>query len=244
MINSIRIGDKSIERQQGELGQKVWPEFMQHDQIVAENWALLYTDFLRFQAAIYANNKMMGVANAIPLFWDDDFQNLPIQGLDWAIKKSINDHKNGLLPNLLIGAQILINPTARNTGLSYDFLDLMKLTARKNGIEHLALPVRPTLKHLYPLIPMKEYLKWSNEKGEPFDPWIRVHLKAGGHLISVCNESMRIRGKVEDWQKWTGLSFQSSGLYTIKNALSPVEINLEENFGEYVEPNVWITHQA
>ena len=92
--------------------------------------------------------------------------------------------------------------------------------------------------------PMEEYIRWTNDKGDPFDPWIRVHIKAGGKIISVCSESMTIQGKVKEWHDWTGLSFQCSGLYTIEKALSPVCIDLEEDFGEYVEPNVWIIHSS
>ena len=120
----------------------------------------------------------------------------------------------------------------------------MKHIARTSGIEYLALPVRPTQKHLYPLVPMEEYILWTNENGESFDPWIRVHIKAGGMIASVCSESMAIRGKINEWEDWTGLSFQSSGLYTIGEALSPVNFDLEADIGEYIEPNVWIIHSS
>ena len=120
----------------------------------------------------------------------------------------------------------------------------MKRVAETHGIEHIALPVRPTLKHEYPLVPMEEYIRWINDKGDPFDPWIRVHIKAGGKIISVCSESMTIQGKVNEWEDWTGLSFQCSGLYTIEKALSPVYIDLEEGLGEYIESNVWIIHSS
>lgn len=57
-------------------------------------------------------------------------------------------------------------------------------------------------------------------------------------------ESMTIQGKVNEWQDWTGLCFQSSGLYIIENALSPVYIDFEDDFGEYIEPNVWVIHST
>jgi hypothetical protein len=158
--------------------------------------------------------------------------------------KAVGDYMIGLRPNLLVGVQILIHPDLRNRGLSYEFLDVMKGLARTNGIEHIALPVRPTRKHEYPLVPMEEYIRWTDDRGDPFDPWIRVHMKAGGRIISVCQESMTIQGKVKEWQDWTGLSFQSSGLYIIEKALSPVYMDLGEDIGEYVEPNVWIMHST
>ena len=89
---------------------------------------------------------------------------------------------------------------------------------------------------------MEEYVAWTNPDMEPFDPWIRVHIKSGGSLVSVCSESMTIRGSVQDWEEWTGLEFHSSGEYIVAHALCPVSIDLEKNMGTYIEPNVWMIH--
>jgi hypothetical protein len=215
---------------------------MQHDSIVQGHWPNLYNDFLDFQFAAFSEEMIAGVGNALPIYWKDDFHNLPAGGLDWAMAKSVADRKKGLDPNVLVGVQILINPELQRKGLSYFFLDLMKGVAKNHGISHIALPVRPTQKHLYPLIPMEEYLSWTNPDMETFDPWIRVHFKSGGSLVSVCSESMTIRGSVQDWEEWTGLEFQSSGEYIVANALCPVDIDLEKNMGTYIEPNVWMIH--
>ena len=240
----IISGDLRIKQAQKELGKSAWPEFMQHDAVVEAYWSRLYSDFLDLQTAAFSEEFIVGVGNAVPIHWKSELKNLPPRGLDWAMAKAVGDYRMGLSPNLLVGVQILINPDLRNRGLSYEFLDLMKGLARTYGIEHVAFPVRPTLKHAYPLVPMDEYISWSNDQGDPFDPWIRVHIKAGGKIISVCPESMTIKGKVNQWQDWTGLKFQSTGLYTIDKALSPVYIDLEEDLGEYIEPNVWILHST
>jgi len=237
-------GDIRISQAQSELGKRAWPEFMQHDAVVEEHWPRLYSDFLNFQFAAFSEEVIVGVGNAVPIHWKSDIHDLPPRGLDWAMAKAVGDYRMGLSPNLLVGVQILINPDLRNRGLSYEFLDVMKDFARTYGIGHIAFPVRPTLKHEYPLVPMEEYITWSNQKGESFDPWIRVHIKAGGKVISVCPESMTIQGRVNEWQNWTGLSFQNSGLYTIEKALSPVYIGIEEDMGEYIEPNVWMIHST
>lgn len=238
------IGDKSIEREQTELGKKAWPEFMQHDSIVEKYWTSLYNDFLEFQFAAFSVNGIAGVGNSLPIYWEGDFKKLPIRGLDWAMEQAVVDNKNKMTPNVLVGVQILINPDLRNKGLSYEFLELMKRVARTQGIEHIALPARPTQKHLYPLIPMEEYITWTNQKGEPFDSWIRVHIKAGGKIMSICSESMTIQGDINEWHDWTGLNFQSSGLYTVEKALCPINIDLNKNIGKYIEPNLWIVHST
>jgi hypothetical protein len=237
-------GDIRIKQAQTELGKNAWPEFMQHDSVVEKHWPRLYSDFLEFQFAAISENDIVGVGNAVPVYWEGEFNNLPTRGLDWAMAKAVDDYRIKVTPNLLVGIQILLHPDLRNRGLSYNMLRFMQRVAQTSGFEHIALPLRPVIKHLYPLIPMEEYLLWTNQDGEPFDPWIRVHVKAGGKIVSVCPESMTIQGRVSDWQDWTGLSFQSSGLYIIQKALSPVFIDLEEDLGEYIEPNVWIIHSV
>lgn len=238
------IGEQKIVQEQADLGKRTWPEFMQHDSIVVKYWSFLYTDFTDFQFALYSKNGIMGVGNSIPVNWKGEFSNLPNRGLDWAMEKAFDDLKKGLTPNLLIGVQILINPEFQSKGLSYRFLGLMKQIGKTHGINNTALPVRPSQKYLYPLISMEDYLKWINQNGEPFDSWIRVHIKAGGKIVSICSESMTIKGSINDWQEWTGLKFQCSGLYTIDKALCPVRIDLDKNTGEYIEPNVWIIHST
>lgn len=241
---TIEIGKPEIRESQSNLGKRIWPEFIQHDAILEKYWNNLYTDFLDCQFAFYSNNNFIGVGNSIPLRWDDDFKNLPDKGLDWAMEKAVKDIQDDLAPNLLVGVQILIGSALQSKGLSYRFLETMKQIAKNKGFKHIALPVRPNLKHQYPLIAMDDYLKWITPKGEPFDPWIRVHLKAGGKIISICHESMHIKGKINDWEKWTGLCFKSSGNYIVDKALCPVSINIEKDKGVYLEPNVWIVHET
>lgn len=242
MNYTIETGDEKISQAQTQLGKHAWPEFMQHDPVLETHWSKLYSDFSAYQFAAFSGKDIVGVGNAVPIHREGPLENLPPGGLDWAMEKAVDDWNRGLAPNMLIGVQILINPNLRNKGLSYEFLDFMKRMAGTSGIKHLALPVRPTKKHLYPLLPMEEYISWTNAKGEPFDPWIRVHVKAGGRIVSVCPASMTIQGRIEEWEDWTGLSFQSSGIYTIEKALSPVYVDLGEDLGEYMEPNVWMIH--
>ena len=45
---------------------------------------------------------------------------------------------------------------------------------RGHDLSDLVAPVRPTDKHLYPLIAMERYIQWRRDDGLPFDPWIRV----------------------------------------------------------------------
>ena len=51
-----------------------------------------------------------------------------------------------------------------------------------------------------------------------------------------------VRGSISDWQEWTGMYFGDSGNYIVDGALSPIRIDLKNDVGEYIEPNVWVLH--
>jgi GNAT superfamily N-acetyltransferase len=241
-MKTIR-GDKRIREWQQELGSRVWPEFMQHDETVSKYWISLYEKFADYQCAVFEDEILLGILNSIPLCWIDHLDSLPDAGLDWAMEKANNDLNIKLDPNILVGVQILINPEFQGRGLSYKLLEIMKEFAAEKGLTHIALPVRPTLKWKYPLIPMDDYIHWKKKDGLPFDPWIRVHVKAGGKIISTCYSSMDISGTLEDWEAWTNKKFPKSGDYIIDEALVPVKIDTTRNTGHYMEPNVWIVHE-
>jgi len=82
---------------------------------------------------------------------------------------------------------------------------------------------------------MERYIRWRNDDGLPFDPWMRVHAQLGGEIVKVCSRSMHITGTVEDWERWTGMRFQESGKYVVPGALVPVKIDRDENQGIYTE---------
>jgi hypothetical protein len=118
----------------------------------------------------------------------------------------------------------------------------LAVAARRAGFADLVAPVRPSWKHRFPLIPMDRYATWSRPDGLPFDPWFRVHARAGASFLQVCENSMRITGTVEEWITWTGLEFPDSGSFVIPGALVPVEIDVSHDEGVYVEPNQWMLH--
>ena len=112
------------------------------------------------------------------------------------------------------------------------------------GLPALIIPHRPSEKHRYLLTSLDDYITWKTDEGEPFDPWLRVHNRAGARIIKVCHESKTIVGSRADWEQWTGMKFLQSGEYVIPGALSPITINAEKDEGIYIEPNVWIVHEV
>ena len=78
----------------------------------------------------------------------------------------------------------------------------------------------------------------------PVDPWIRVHVRAGGRIAKVAPRSMVVPGTLEEWREWTGLPFEATGPVVVPRALTPVHCDVEHGVATYVEPNVWVVHRT
>jgi hypothetical protein len=89
---------------------------------------------------------------------------------------------------------------------------------------------------------MTEYIEQLRDDGLPTDPWLRVHVKAGGKIVQVAPRSMVIAGSLAEWRDWTGLPFDVSGEVIVPKALVPVHVDVAHDHAVYVEPNVWVRH--
>jgi len=175
----------------------------------------------------------------LPFYWNKPLSDLPNDGWDWLMKKGISDHENGIIPNCLGGLQIIVGKDNQGKGLSQIFIAEGKRLMTEKGFDYFALPIRPTFKHQYPFMPMKEYLNFRKEK-KVFDPWIRSHLKSNAKIIDVCSNSMNVKREITFWENLINKQITESGFYEVKGALNPVEINIDLNLGEYREENIWI----
>lgn len=223
-----------------------WPEFMLHDPVANEYWHELFDRFKEYQFALLdiEQDRMAAMGNSLPFYWDQPLEELPEAGWDWVFIKAVNDHKNSVQPNIQSAIQIAIHPDYQSQGLSGIMVQAMREVAKAHGFENLVAPVRPNQKSRYPLISIDDYIKWTNGEGLPFDAWLRVHARVGARIIKPCHEAMTIRGSCAEWEAWTGLKFPQSGPYVIPGALNPIEMNVEQDEGIYVEPNVWMMHRV
>jgi GNAT superfamily N-acetyltransferase len=228
------------------LTKEVWPEFMLHDRVANQNWRELFDRFLEYQLALYdtAKHRVAGMGNSFPLRWDEGLENLPEAGWDWAFEEAVRNHKQGVKPNFHCAIQIVVRPEYRGQGLSMPMVQAVRAVTKSKGLRSLIIPLRPSDKHRYPLTSLDDYITWKNEKGFPFDPWLRVHVRAGARVIKVCHNSKHIRGSRTEWENWTGMKFPQSGQFIIEGALNPISVDLEKEEGVYIEPNVWIVHEV
>ncbi len=219
---------------------RTWPTFMHHDPVARERWGTLYERFPTFQffAVDDATGAILAKANAIPAPLDAD--RLPDGGWAEALRAGVDDPEP---PTVVSALQIALDPAQRGKGLSAVMLEEMQRLALEHGFHELVAPVRPNLKSRYPLMPMERYVRWATAEGLPFDPWLRVHARAGAETVGVCARSMTIPGTVAEWEEWAEMRFPESGEYVVPGALNPVTIDVEADRGLYVEPNVWMRHR-
>jgi GNAT superfamily N-acetyltransferase len=225
-----------VERR-GELGDP-WDEFMYHDAVANVHWDRQYEEFPDLQLYLVdEDDRYLAESNAVPIPFGPDA--LPDEGWDAALEQAFAGS-----PAVAVSAiAITVGVEHRGKGLSKTMLDGMRQAVAARGLTDLVAPVRPSLKHRYPLVPAHRYIEWRREDGKLLDPWLRVHEDAGARLVGVAPRSMRISGTVSEWQEWTQMVFPDSGAYVVPGALVPVDIDLEGERGVYVEPNVWMHHR-
>jgi len=229
----------------GDIAVASWPEFMMHDSIANENWHELFDRFEEYQFAMLdtETNHMAAMGNSLPFHWDKDLSELPEGGWDWVFLRAIENHQNGVKPNIQSAIQIAIHPDYQSQGLSMRMVKAMGAIGKSKGFNNLVAPVRPNQKSKYPLTSIDDYITWKTDEGLPFDAWLRVHVRAGARIIKPCHQAMIIRGTRAEWEEWTGLKFPQSGGYVVPGALNPMEMDVEKDEGIYIEPNVWMVHE-
>ncbi|HEV8104129.1 MAG TPA: GNAT family N-acetyltransferase [Gaiellaceae bacterium] len=198
-----------------------------------------YAEFL-FYAWDDEREQVIGVGHAIPAAWDGDVASLPDGGFDAMLEARFAPAAP--TPTVLCALGITIAPECRGQGLSRRMIERMAEIGRDHGLDTLIAPVRPTLKHRYPLTPTDRYLSWRRQDGTHLDPWLRTHERLGADIAKVAPRSVRVSGTVAEWEEWTGLTLPDSGTYVVPGALVPIEIDREQDEGIYVEPNVWMVH--
>jgi len=224
------------------LRERLWPEFLYHDPVMERLFADVVSEYAEFQFYAWDDRRqeVVGVGNVVPSTWDGRAESLPDGGVDAVVEARFAD--GAATPNVLCALQILIAPECRGQALSSRMIQRMADIGRAHGLDTLIAPVRPTLKHSYPLTPIKRYIEWRRPDGALLDPWLRTHERLGAEIAGVARESVRVPGTVGEWEDWTGLAFPESGPYVVPGALVPIEIDRERDEGLYLEPNVWMVH--
>lgn len=217
-----------------------WPEFMRHDPIGGLYYGNVETRFAEFVLIAQDDaGEVVAVAHSIPFEQGDGA--LPENGWDFVIRNGLLTSLHGRQPDTVSAIEIAVRPDRKGQGLSGQMLAAMRENAARHGFATLVAPVRPNGKDDVDE-PMRTYAFRVREDGLPVDPWLRVHVRAGGRIHAVAPRSMVVPGTLEEWREWTGLPFDRTGPVRVPRALTPVHCDLEHGVAVYVEPNVWVVH--
>ncbi len=220
-----------------------WPEFITADREAKQHIGTVRQLFADLELVVLDTHGVPVAAGwAVPLRWDDDPAHLP-GGYSDSLVRAVEGHAGGEIPDTMVVMAAQVHPDRRGQGLAGALLTAMRCIAGQRGWPRVIAPVRPTLKSRYPLQPIEQFASWTRGDGLPLDPWLRTHQRLGATIIATAPASQTMTGTVDEWEGWTGMRFPDSGAYVIPDGLSTLQIDLGDDTGTYVEPNVWMQHQ-
>ena len=222
----------------------LWPPFILNDPI-ADLYFSRLEDYGNHALVAVEHGQVVARAFAVPFAMGAQVRRpaLPAAGWDGVIRWAWLDELAGRAATHLSALEITVAPAHRGTGLADRLLEALKQSARDHGLPMLVAPVRPSRKHEEPRTPMQNYATRVRDDGLPFDPWLRLHVRAGGRIHGVCPHSMTVPGSLDAWRSWTGLTLEASGDVEVPGALVPLHVDVDQDHAVYVEPNVWVVHE-
>ncbi|MGW2639391.1 N-acetyltransferase [Streptomyces sp. NPDC001348] len=222
-----------------------WAEFTTQDAVGDAHYPRIPVELPEY--VLFAEDEggeVVAHAYSVPFaLHTDGRRELPARGWDEVLVWAFSDLRRAVRPDTVSAISIVVAPHAQGLGLSGRMLAAMRDSARAKGFTEVVAPVRPSAKHLEPHTPMAEYAHRVREDGLPYDPWLRVHARAGATVDSVAPASMTVSGSLEQWRRWTGLPFDGQGDVEVPGALVPVRCEPGRGYAVYVEPNVWMRHR-
>jgi hypothetical protein len=220
--------------------QDVWPEYNNHGNDSGTYFGALFPRYAHLQILFFdrTTERVVARGRTIPFRWDGSLDDLP-HGIDAVGLRALDGSPKPTALSAL-AAEVAIDHQGR--GLSRLVLQAMGEVARQAELSPLVAPVRPNWKDRYPLTPIEKYAYWQGSDALPFDPWLRVHARLGATILRPEPESLRIERPVEDWERWTDMTFPEDGDYVFPFGLSPLRVH--GGVGSYWEPNVWMLHRG
>jgi GNAT superfamily N-acetyltransferase len=173
----IRYSERpELRKDTATITREVSPEYNLHSEDPNGYWGRLFDEFPEFQFLLYdaEQHEVIAEGHTLPCDWDGTPDGLG-DGIDAIIAEAFKARQEGRRPTALCALAAEVRPRFQGGGLANRMLDVMSDLARDAGLAHLIAPVRPSLKDRYPISPIEQYVGWTRETGEPFDPWIRLH---------------------------------------------------------------------
>ena len=178
----------------------------------------------------------------VPIRWSGDVGGLP-SGYTDSLRRALDLRAEDGQPDTLVICAGVVHPEHKGSGIATSLIRALIDLAGRGGLSKVIAPLRPTLKHRYPLTDIGEYSTWTRTDGLPFDPWLRLHVRMGARILTMAPQSQTMTGTTTQWESWTDMAFPASGDYVIPEGLAVLRIDRGQDRGEYVEPNVSVQHR-
>ncbi|WP_411106430.1 N-acetyltransferase [Streptomyces sp. cmx-4-9] len=221
-----------------------WPAFADHDPVAYLLYPRMVAELPEYVLVATDGDEVVARGFSVPFCLHAPGRDgkLPARGWDQVLLWTFSDLRRRAVPDTVSAIEISVAVGRQGEGLSGRMLAAMRDNARARGFTEVVAPVRPSGKPAEPDASAHEYARRTREDGLPYDPWLRVHVRAGGTIESVAPLSMTITGSLAEWREWTGLPFDTPGPVHVPGALVPVHCDPEQGYAVYVEPNVWVRH--
>jgi hypothetical protein len=178
----------------------------------------------------------------VPIAWSGEEADLPSSFAN-LLQRSLEVHDASSRADTFVICGAVVHPAHKGGSAAETLIRSLIDTALDHNLLKVLAPVRPTLKHLYPLLSIEDYANWVRSDGLPWDPWLRLHVRIGGKIIGFAQKAQTMTGTAAQWEDWTSLEFPVSGDYIIANGMAPLHMEKTADLGIYVEPNVWVRHR-
>ncbi|MFJ8159940.1 hypothetical protein ACIRBY_03310 [Streptomyces sp. NPDC096136] len=218
------------------------PQFMSWESPGNWRWHGMYDRYPAHQLCLVdGDGRLVAVANGLPVRWDGSPASLPA-GSDEVLVEAV-DHGPPDRADAVCMLSVSVDRAHRAAGHAERLLTEVRRRAAEHAPRGVVIPVRPTRKPHYPLIPLAEYAAWRLPDGRCFDPWLRTHLELGARRLGIAERSLVIRQPVARWEEFLGRPLPGPGAYPLPGGLVPLQV-AEDGHGTYAEPNVWVHHPA
>lgn len=205
-------------------------------------WDRIRAWFPQFQIVLTDEEAPVASGWAVPLHWSGEVADVPTGYTD-SLRRAVEDHEATRAVNTLVVCAAVVLPGRPRTGLAGELLAAIRDHPAAAELDHVLVPIRPTLKSSYPLTDIDTYTSWTRSDGQPLDPWLRTHLRIGGTVLATAPLSQTLRAPVARWEEWARLALPTTGQYVIPDAPSPLHIDREHDLGTLIEANIWIKHR-
>lgn len=217
------------------------PPFMSWESPGNWRWHRLYDTYSAHQVCVLDEaGRLVAAANGLPIPWDGTVDGLP-GGADDVLVSAFDGP--AARPDVLCMLSVSVCAGLRGSGLAEQLLTRARDEARAAGLRGVVIPVRPTRKARYPLVPMADYARWRRPDGTPFDPWLATHAALGAELLAPCDRSLVISQPAARWEEVAGHPLPGPARHLVPGALAPLEVSADGD-GVYAEPNFWVFHPA